>query len=118
MILNEFDCNKTAVINAFDIIKPIKGFPKIAVTCFARFTFDRLVKELNAIEIASTSIANMDIPIYKAMYQGVEVALFMSYVGAAGCVARLCSSLRRYFCNGFKKIDCFRYMWCIGFFYK
>lgn len=89
MLLKEFDCNKTAVINAFDLTKPIKDFPKIAVTCFASFTFERLVKELNAIKIASTPIANMEIPIYKAMYQGVEIALFMSYVGAAGCVAVL-----------------------------
>lgn len=29
----------------------------------------------------------MEIPIFKAIYNGVEVALFMSYVGAAGCVA-------------------------------
>lgn len=89
MLLNEFDCNKTAVINAFDLTKPIKDFPKVAVACFASFTFGRLVKELNAIKIASTPIANMEIPIYKAIYQGVEIALFMSYVGAAGCVAVL-----------------------------
>lgn len=87
MILEEFDKSKSAVINAFDIINPIDGFPKIAVSCFARFTFDRLVKELNGIKIASISIANMEIPVYKANYQGVEVALFMSYVGAASCVA-------------------------------
>ncbi len=86
MILEEFDENKTAVINAFDLIKPIDGFPKIAVSCFARFTFDRLVKELGGIQIASTFIANMEIPVYKVIYQGIEVALFMSYVGAAGCV--------------------------------
>lgn len=34
MILKEFDKNKSAIINAFDIIKPIDGFPKIAVSCF------------------------------------------------------------------------------------
>ena len=86
MILEEFDKNKSAVINAFDLIKPIEGFPKIAVSCFARYTFNRLVNELNGIKIASTSIANMEIPIYKVNYQGVEVALFISYVGAPGCV--------------------------------
>ncbi|MGL5315345.1 MAG: nucleoside phosphorylase [Peptostreptococcaceae bacterium] len=87
MILEQFDKHKFAVINAFDIIKPIDGFPKIAVTCFARFTFDRLVKELKGIKITSTSTANMEIPIYKANYKGIEVALFISYVGSPGCVA-------------------------------
>lgn len=45
MILEEFDENKLAVINAFDIINPIDGFPKIAVSCFARATFNRLVTQ-------------------------------------------------------------------------
>ena len=87
MILEEFDKNKLAVINAFDIIKSIDEFPKVAVSCFSRVTFDRLVAELKGVKIASTCIANMEIPIYKVKYQELEVALFMSYVGAAGCVA-------------------------------
>lgn len=87
MILKEFDKNKSAVINAFDIIKPIDNFPKIAVSCFARVTFNRLIKELKGVQITSTSIANMEIPIYKVNYKGVDIALFMSYVGAPGCVA-------------------------------
>lgn len=87
MILEEFDENKVAVINATDIIKPIDFFPKVAVSCFARTTFNRLVKELKGVKITSISIANMEIPIYKVNYHGLEVALFMSYVGAPGCVA-------------------------------
>lgn len=87
MVLEEFDKNKLAIINALDIIKPVDGFPKIAVSCFARATFSRLVKALNGVQIAKTSIANMEIPVYKANYKGIEVALFMSYVGAPGCVA-------------------------------
>ncbi len=87
MILEDFDKNKLAVINAFDIIKAIDGFPKIAVSCFARVTFNRLVQELKGVKIASIGVANMEIPIYKVTYKGLDVALFMSYVGAAGCVA-------------------------------
>ena len=87
MLLEEFDENKIAVINATDIINPIDCFPKIAVSCFARVTFNRLVKELKGVKITSISIANMEIPIYKVNYNGLEVALFMSYVGAPGCVA-------------------------------
>ncbi|MEF9992638.1 MAG: nucleoside phosphorylase [Romboutsia sp.] len=87
MILEAFDKNKLAVINAFDIFEPIEGFPKIAVSCFSKVTFDRLVKELKGVKIISTSTANMEIPIYKVNYQGIDVALFMSYVGAAGCIA-------------------------------
>lgn len=89
MILEEFDSNRNAVINAFDMIKPIEGFPKIAVSCFSRITFERLLKELKGVPIASTGMANMDITIYKVNYNGIEIALFMSFVGAAGCIAIL-----------------------------
>ena len=87
MILEEFDSNKKAIVDVYDLVKPIESFPKIAVSCFSRVTFERLVNELNVKVIAKSNVANMEIPIYKAMYKGVEVALFMSYVGAAGCVA-------------------------------
>lgn len=87
MILEEFDSNKKAIVDVYDLVKPIESFPKIAVSCFSRVTFERLVNELNGKVIAKSNLANMEIPIFKAMYKGVEVALFMSYVGAAGCVA-------------------------------
>lgn len=87
MILEEFDRNKKAIVDVYDLVKPIESFPKIAVSCFSRVTFERLVNELNGKVIAKSNLANMEIPIFKAMYKGVEVALFMSYVGAAGCVA-------------------------------
>jgi uridine phosphorylase len=89
MLLEEFDPNKNAVINAFDMVQTVDGFPKIAVSCFSHITFDRLIKELNGVLITSTGTANMDIPIYKVIYNGIEIVLFMSYVGAAGCVAVL-----------------------------
>lgn len=89
MLLEEFDFNTNAVINAFDMINPIVDFPKTAVSCFSYVTFERLVKELNGVQIASTGTANTNIPVYKVIYNGIEIALFMSYVGAAGCVAVL-----------------------------
>jgi uridine phosphorylase len=89
MLLEEFDPNKNAVINAFDMIQTMGDFPKIAVSCFSHITFDRLLKELNGVPITSTGTANMDIPVYKVIYNGTEIVLFMSYVGAAGCVAVL-----------------------------
>lgn len=87
MILEEFDSNKKAVVDVYDLVKPIENFPKVAVSCFAHVTLDRLINELNGKVIAKINVANMKIPIYIASYKGVEVVLFMSYVGAAGCVA-------------------------------
>lgn len=89
MLLEEFDQNKKAVLDVYDYIKPVENFPKVAVSCFSHVTFERLVQKLKGERIANTNVANMEIPIYKVCYKGVDVALFMSYVGAAGCIAVL-----------------------------
>lgn len=48
-----------------------------------------MVERLGAVEIARNSCACMEIPIYRAGYQGREVALLPSLVGAPGCVGTL-----------------------------
>ncbi|MGL4773551.1 MAG: nucleoside phosphorylase [Clostridium sp.] len=89
MILKEFDSNKKAVINASDCVKRIEGFPKVGVSCYARSTFGKLLNSIPHKHIATTNIANMEIEIYEGEYKGERIALFNSYVGAAGCVAVL-----------------------------
>lgn len=89
MLLHEFDPNPVAVINPSDLHPPVAGCPKVAVSCFERGTFGRIVGRLNAEVIARTSTANLEIPIYRASYNGVDVALYESDVGAAGCVGML-----------------------------
>ncbi len=89
MLLEEFDPNKNAMINPFDIVERREDVPKIAVSCFSRIIFDRLLNELQGEHIATISVANLDIPIYKVTYHGIDIAIFNSYVGASGCVGVL-----------------------------
>lgn len=89
MILEEFDENKRAVINPDDLISPVEGMPKIAVTCFSAETFQRMLESFGGKKIAKTVVANMEIPVYKTSYKGMDLALFMSDVGAPACVAAL-----------------------------
>lgn len=89
MILEEFDQATEAVINPWDMIKKQPGFPKVGVSCFARVTFDRMLQELGGQVIAQSRVADMVIPIYQAEYRGMELALFMSDVGAPACVGLL-----------------------------
>lgn len=89
MILTEFDPSQFAVINPSDMVHPIPGFPKVAVSCFSRITLDRLVQELHGEVIAHTRDANTEYVIYKVSYNGSEFALFMSSVGAPTCIAVL-----------------------------
>lgn len=89
MILTEFDPAKKAVINPEDIIKPVEGMPEVAVACYSCMTFGRMIGELDAEIIAETNTANGVKPVYKAIYKGVETALFMIDVGAPASVAML-----------------------------
>lgn len=82
MILNEFDPLKNAVINPWDIVHPVDGMPKVAVSCFSNITFDRMISELDTQVIAWSGCANGQTPIYRTCYKGIEVALFMMDVGA------------------------------------
>ena len=68
MILEQFDQEKTALINPSHFIEKVDGMPKIAITCFSMATFDRLLEELHGVKIAESSMANMVIPVYKAEY--------------------------------------------------
>lgn len=86
MLLQEFDPNPRAVINPADTHSPVPGCPKVAVSCFERHTFQRMVDRLGAVPFASDSMANLEVLYYRASYQGKEITLFNAYVGAAGCV--------------------------------
>lgn len=89
MLLHEFDPNPIAVINPSDIHTPVEGCPKAAVSCFERKTFGRMAERLGAEPFALTKCANMEIPVYRAEYKGIKIALYQAYVGAAGCVGML-----------------------------
>lgn len=89
MIINSFDNSRKAIINPEDINSPIKGFPKTVITCFARETFNRILEELPHREIARTSVANLEIPIYELEFKGQKIGFFNAYVGASACLAIL-----------------------------
>lgn len=89
MLLHEFDPNPVAVINPSDTCGPAAGCPKAAVSCFERSTFERMLERLGGVEITRLKKANLQTPVYRTEYKGVEIALFEAYVGAAGCVGDL-----------------------------
>ena len=82
MVLTEFDPEKRAVINPWDLIKPVEHMPTVGVACYSNLTLERMLGELDTEVIASTCTANGESPIYCAVYKGVPVALFMVDVGA------------------------------------
>lgn len=82
----QFDATKDAVINPAHILEKMDAMPETAIACFAHTTFNRLVTELNATQIATAGNANYECPIYQFTYQNQVFALFMALVGAPACV--------------------------------
>jgi uridine phosphorylase len=87
MILEEFDECLTSAFNPSDVQDIIPNFPKVGITCFSKKLLDRYVEIFNGEKIAELSNANGRIPVYKIVYKDMELALFMSRVGAPACIA-------------------------------
>lgn len=84
-----FDNNRDAIINPSDLVDRIPDFPETVLTCFERGIFARFLNSVEHEELTRTSVANLEIPIYRYWYKGKAFACFNSYVGSAGCVAIL-----------------------------
>ena len=87
MLLQEFDPAETAIFNPSMVFQPVAGMPKVAVSCFSYVTFDRMLALFpDAVQIAEMKSACQRFPVYKVRYRDVELALYMSGVGAPLCV--------------------------------
>ncbi len=89
MLLEEFDPERRAVINPDQVIKPVENMPEVAVTCFSRKTFERMLEDLDTEIIAWNGTANGEEPVYRAVYKGMPIALFILDVGAPVSVGML-----------------------------
>ncbi len=89
MLLHEFDPSESAIFDPCRVFTPIEGMPKVAVSCISFVTFDRMLALFpDAVQIAELKMASQRFPVYKVKYQAVELALYMSAVGAPPCVGQ------------------------------
>lgn len=86
MVLEEFDECRTSTFDPYEVENVIPNFPKIGITCFSKKLLDRYVEIFNGEKIAELSNANGRIPVYKIKHKGIEIALFLSRVGAPACI--------------------------------
>ncbi len=86
MFLTHFSPDSPAVISPTAIIPKIPGIPSRAVSCFSHLTFSRLLDTLGGEPVAKTATANMDITVYKTLFKGVPLALFMIPVGEPAAI--------------------------------
>ena len=89
MLLNEFDPAETAIFNPRCVFSPVEGMPKVAVSCFSYVTFDRMLALFpKRVQIAELKCASQRYPVYKVRCKDVELALYLSAVGAPPCVGQ------------------------------
>lgn len=88
-MLYEFDDNREAIINPSDMVNKIDGMPEIAIACFSKSLFDKILSGGEFCQIGKLSNTNGDKFIYKIKYRGIEFALFMIGVGAPVAVSEL-----------------------------
>ena len=99
MLLEEFDFDKNAVIEPKHLIpKPVEGMPAVAVSCFEQTTFARMLEKYGGEVIARSFDANSEFPVYKTVYKGKPIALFMMSCGAPMCAA-LCEDVFQMGCS-------------------
>ena len=56
MLLEEFDANKTAIINPDMCVEKIENFPEVTISCFSEELFNEVLEFFRAKEIASVQI--------------------------------------------------------------
>ena len=89
MLLHDFDPSEAAIFNPDMVCQPIPGMPRVAVSCFSYVTFDRMLALFpDAEQIVEMKCASQRFPVYKVRYKDVELALYMSGVGAPQCVGQ------------------------------
>ncbi|MBR4979003.1 MAG: nucleoside phosphorylase [Clostridia bacterium] len=87
MLLEEFDSDRSAIIEPDMVVKKLDGFPEVTVSCFSYQLFASVVSLLDAKKIAELRSAVGPSPVYEDDYKGKRFALFQSRVGEPLCVA-------------------------------
>ena len=93
MLLEEFDYDRSAVIDPEMAVRPIDDFPEVTVSCFSFQLFNSVLSLFDAKLIAELNSAVGKNPVYEVRYKGKRFAMFQSRVGEPLC---LVPSLKAY----------------------
>lgn len=88
-MLFDFDDTKDAVINPSNVIDKVENMPEVAIACFSKTLFEKIVEGAKCVEIARVRNTNGDRIIYDVEYNNKRLALFNISVGAPAAVADL-----------------------------
>ena len=86
MLLEEFDFDRSAVIEPWFVHQPVENFPETVVSIFHHTLFHRIVEFLSGEQIAETKDVDGHWPVYAVNYKGKRFALYKARLGAPACV--------------------------------
>ena len=86
MLLEEFDFDRSAVIEPRYVHQPVEGFPETVVSIFHHTLFQRIAEFLGGVKIAETKDVDGHWPVYEVQYKGHRFALYKARLGAPACV--------------------------------
>ena len=86
MLLEEFDFDKSAVIEPWFVHQPVEGFPETVISIFHHTLFLRIAEFLGGVKIAATKDVDGLWPVYEVKYKGKRFALYKARLGAPACV--------------------------------
>lgn len=85
-MLYKFNEEVDAVINPCNMIQKIDNISDVAIACFSKKLFDKIVEGTKCVEIARLNNTNGDNIIYEVEYKNKRFVLFMMSVGAPAAV--------------------------------
>ena len=86
MLLEEFDFDKSAVIEPWFVHQPVEGFPETVISIFHHTLFLRIAEFLGGVKIADTKDVDGHWPVYEVKYKEKRFALYKARLGAPACV--------------------------------
>ena len=87
-ITEAFDNTTEEVLKPSNMARQVDGFPELVIVTFNAKILDVMLKN-NESEVISNMVAGFDHPIYKTIYNGKEIAFYMTSTGAPATVALL-----------------------------
>lgn len=82
IVLEEFDMNNVAVINPSDIVAKKEDFPEVAIACYSKILFDKIVDKCNGKLIGELSNTVGKKLIYEIEYNNKTLVIFNIGAGA------------------------------------
>ena len=86
MLLEEFDYDRSAMIEPWFVHQPVEEFPETVVSIFHHTLFQRIVDFLDGKVIAETKDVDGHWPVYEVNYKGKRFAMYKARLGAPACV--------------------------------